>query len=440
MTTPLFPSVIAWNLLDGGTDAQDGNNYPGPLLQNHAAAVVGSVGGLYRPQLSSGIVRRGREMAIVTGKTTALTFAQALRLPCNIKGFSIGFEGAGPTAMTISAGRAAILGTAGQTATQAMDAMTNFPASTPTSITWAGAAGLTVPARTATDRPSRLQKSDPCFISGAATQTLAIEVLIDYPGSTWDYAYAPLSLNAAQQVAATNYPYCGWQFDGDKITGNPAWGINTSNGNSNLLAPFLELYTDTTVITVASVTDSTGLGTTDAGTNSISPVQIACEALSTSSVTLLHSTRGWSGKTAQQLYLYLMTLLEDAPPNILIWQLWSQNNTTDTEYSREISLARDVVMRCRLKGVVPVILTGIPTNSLSLANDTQRKLINDTVRDWNEIVCDADALISDGASPARYLSAYGTGTHPNTAGYNALAAGPYATAIRQAVAVLGYSV
>jgi hypothetical protein len=37
MTTPLFPSVIGWNLLDGGTDAQDGNNYPGPALQDYAA-------------------------------------------------------------------------------------------------------------------------------------------------------------------------------------------------------------------------------------------------------------------------------------------------------------------------------------------------------------------------------------------------------------------
>ena len=44
MTTPLFPNVIGWNLLDGGTDAQDGNNYPGPLLQEYAAAVVGAAG------------------------------------------------------------------------------------------------------------------------------------------------------------------------------------------------------------------------------------------------------------------------------------------------------------------------------------------------------------------------------------------------------------
>ena len=44
MTTPLFPSVIGWNLLDGGTDAQDGNNYPGPALQDYAAAVVGAAG------------------------------------------------------------------------------------------------------------------------------------------------------------------------------------------------------------------------------------------------------------------------------------------------------------------------------------------------------------------------------------------------------------
>lgn len=44
MTTPLFPSVIGHNVLDGGTDAQDGNNYPGPLLQEYAAAVVGAAG------------------------------------------------------------------------------------------------------------------------------------------------------------------------------------------------------------------------------------------------------------------------------------------------------------------------------------------------------------------------------------------------------------
>ncbi|MDY0072499.1 MAG: hypothetical protein RBR77_07595 [Thauera sp.] len=44
MTTPIFPSVIGHNLLDGGTDAQDGNNYPGPLLQEYAAAVVGAAG------------------------------------------------------------------------------------------------------------------------------------------------------------------------------------------------------------------------------------------------------------------------------------------------------------------------------------------------------------------------------------------------------------
>jgi len=42
MTTPLFPSVIGHNLLDGGTDAQDNNAYPGPFLQDYAAAVVGA--------------------------------------------------------------------------------------------------------------------------------------------------------------------------------------------------------------------------------------------------------------------------------------------------------------------------------------------------------------------------------------------------------------
>ena len=55
MTTPLFPSVIGHNVLDGGTDAQDGNNYPGPLLQEYAAAVVGAAGVLYSNPAPSGV-------------------------------------------------------------------------------------------------------------------------------------------------------------------------------------------------------------------------------------------------------------------------------------------------------------------------------------------------------------------------------------------------
>lgn len=56
MTTPIFPSVIGHNLLDGGTDAQDGNSYPGPLLSEYAAAVVGA-GQNFRVLSAFGAVR-----------------------------------------------------------------------------------------------------------------------------------------------------------------------------------------------------------------------------------------------------------------------------------------------------------------------------------------------------------------------------------------------
>jgi len=54
MTTPLFPSVIGHNVLDGGTDAQDGNDYPGPALQDWAAAVVGAAGSIGASVLTIG--------------------------------------------------------------------------------------------------------------------------------------------------------------------------------------------------------------------------------------------------------------------------------------------------------------------------------------------------------------------------------------------------
>jgi lysophospholipase L1-like esterase len=44
MSTPLFPSVIGHNVLDGGTDAQDGNAYPGPYLQDWAVTVANAAG------------------------------------------------------------------------------------------------------------------------------------------------------------------------------------------------------------------------------------------------------------------------------------------------------------------------------------------------------------------------------------------------------------
>ena len=88
MTTPLFPSVIAWNVLDGGTDAQDGNNYPGPALQDYAAAVVGA--GLGKRILFQGVANTYTEDAaafndalldsILAANTTTAKIGRSTRL------------------------------------------------------------------------------------------------------------------------------------------------------------------------------------------------------------------------------------------------------------------------------------------------------------------------------------------------------------------------
>ncbi len=75
MTTPLFPSVIAWNVLDGGTDAQDGNNYPGPALQDYAAAVVGAAG---VPGYTAPLVQTGTYIGTGAAQSVALSFTPDL--------------------------------------------------------------------------------------------------------------------------------------------------------------------------------------------------------------------------------------------------------------------------------------------------------------------------------------------------------------------------
>ncbi len=93
MTTPIFPSVIGHNVLDGGTDAQDGNNYPGPLLQDYAAAVVGAAQAAGYPKkyvsgvLSSYVSPNGArgEMVYSSGRlqTTASVYPPWLYLDAN---------------------------------------------------------------------------------------------------------------------------------------------------------------------------------------------------------------------------------------------------------------------------------------------------------------------------------------------------------------------
>lgn len=146
--------------------------------------------------------------------------------------------------------------------------------------------------------------------------------------------------------------------------------------------------------------------------------------------------RGWSGKQASQFYQYALNLLaSSSPPDILVYQVWSQNNTTAQSYEVEIALALDIVSRCRRQGIVPILLNAIPVNSWTAgSNATQeasRVALNAAAASWGVRVIDANGVLTDGGSPAHYLAKYGAGAHPYAQAYQDIAV-PFAAAIASA--------
>jgi hypothetical protein len=130
------------------------------------------------------------------------------------------------------------------------------------------------------------------------------------------------------------------------------------------------------------------------------------------------------------------------------WFAWSPNdgttgsniqNSYDTYEAAFISL-------CRTNNFIPVLCTNYPDGSLALAADNVRLSVNNQVRALGSstpgtvtLIADFDAVISDGASPARMISAYTTdGRHPYTAAGQAAMAPVLQNAITAYLAANGY--
>ena len=357
--------------------------------------------------------------------STARTNQQSWVFPFDIYGFQIGWESNETVDTTISLTRWSICGAAGGSLTATLDDVANFHtlyAATPRSLTYGGSASGVIAQRLALDVPGPTLWSDVAYGKVLAGQALTVRAL---QSSTTAYPLSPNGVPRADTISANpSFAVAAWTDATDRVTTVTSWGVTSSNFTANLPIPYINLLTDAVTCSVAVVGDSTTTGFTNSGTQSYPPLQRACELLgATGGVQFVPFNRGWSGKEASSYYTYALSVIASAyRPDILIYQLWSQNNTTSTTYEGELARAMDVVSRCRRAGIAPILMTGIPLVGLSLAKDNERKAINAEIKTWGVPVIDADAVITDGASPASYLAAYGAAAHPNYAGYSALAA------------------
>lgn len=400
----------------------DADNRTQALVDGGGKTFVGN--GVVSPRNFSPRLRYGN--AVSNGaNSTARTNQQSWVFPFDIYGFQIGWESNETVDTTISLTRWGVCGSAGGSLTATLDDVANFHtlyAATPRSLTYGGSASGMIPQRLATDVPGAVLWSDVAYGKVLAGQALTVRAL---QSSTTAYPLSPNGVPRADTMSINpSFAVAAWTDATDRVTTVTSWGVTSSNFTANLPIPYINLLTDAVTCSVAVVGDSTTTGYANSGTQSYPPLQRACELLeATGGVQFVPFNRGWSGKEASSYYTYALSVIASAyRPDILIYQLWSQNNTTSTTYEGELARAMDVVSRCRRAGIAPILMTGIPLVGLSLAKDNERKAINAEIKTWGIPIIDADAVITDGASPASYLAAYGAAAHPNYAGYTALAA------------------
>jgi hypothetical protein len=392
--------------------------------------------------------RTGVAPAAGSGQTTDFTMCQAWRLPFDCAGFRIGFENVNTTQLpAITLAKYAICGAAGNTGTQALDAVANYHTSSPAAITFDGNAGYTPGLRFGASRPSAIQWSDWIPLSGADEgKTLVVRLLVP-AGASWTYAYFALSFSSfATYLAQVTNPMASNVQTLDYVTTNVSWALNSGNMNGNLLVPYLELMPKTATVSVLNVAhfgDSVTTGTCASGDPSVQPTELACQALSTSTVKLIPMPRGYGGRKTEEVYALLRRYLDDTKvkPNIVIWQVASQNNgTSAAAYQATQGYINEVRRLCRQIGAVLILQTAVPINGTSTSVDNARKAINAAALATGEIVCDSDATLTDGGSPAAYQAAYGAGGHPTIAWYTADVAASFVPAIRRAAALFGVTV
>jgi hypothetical protein len=289
-----------------------------------------------------------------------------------------------------------------------------------------------VPARSAADIPVYPTWADWTYVYIPAGQLLVLRGL--HPASPWPYAPTGLSAATATPPRDADVPRTSeiiisvsWNVAGDRVTTPTRYGGNGTNFQNNLPFPLIQLRASVPTWTAGIISDSTGTGTVPSGgQTSYAPLQYACDLLGVvGGGRIVPYCGGWSGKQASQYIAYGDALLASPYcPDILIYQLWSQNNTSATSYETEIALAAGFVSDAVRAGKTIVLMTGIPNNAWGagdVAKDNARKAANALIKTWGVPVIDADAVLSDGGSPAKYKAEYGTGAHPPYEAYQALA-------------------
>lgn len=230
--------------------------------------------------------------------------------------------------------------------------------------------------------------------------------------------------------------YRAFYSAGDYVTTNQNAQPTTAEAYFNPVAQ-LDLIPLKKVVWGVNIGDSTsqGLGT---GTPAVQPynynwAHVGAHARLQSGVAITVTNDAYEGKPSA-FYLgtpggssgRLALLLQDADfyPSFVIIQPFSVNDGTFTQATVDAAIlnALQLAQACRKRGILPILRTIVPASTTTLAQDNIRKAGNAAIVAAGEAIFDMDAVVTDGASPARMQAAYvqADGIHLNKAGNDAV--------------------
>lgn len=302
-------------------------------------------------------------------------------------------------------------------------------------VTWSGVTSVAVPARIAAGRPSVINSD--------------VILLDSIPGSDTPFypmharAYintGPFSVSGGNTILtalspSNNNPTTNGRFvvslykaGGDYASTNQA---NFTGATATNLSPCLEIefLTAGEVATVMGIGDSIMFGSSGVAALTSYAYQ-ACAGLSNSQKAVYFQNYAVPSTTTAQFLQRLQDVMaEGERPNILLYSPFSPNDGTPDQFNTAASVNRLVQVAdiCRLNDIRLCVVNGMPNTAAAwdTTADGYWKACNKKIAlvgaAYGFPVIDAASLLSDGATPARYIAAYTTdGTHPNDAGHSVL--------------------
>lgn len=305
-------------------------------------------------------------------------------------------------------------------------------------ITFNGSTSVTLPVRYSQYSPS-ITKSDWVQLNSIdridANGVLPLVMFRCYvPATTTDYGFAGADdlsslANDATNSSVLRRVWYSYRQQVDGIT-TPSNFTSTTAQTGNFITCF-EYITRRVGINVMGIGDSITLGFGGTPTTAGGWGHKLCTALST-----VDRPVSWvcSGYYAQQSYLFglrAMNVLDNFTPDILFYSPFSPNDGTpdnNTVAKCRYWMGR-VLDKCRENGIFPILTTPCPNTasgwnaSADAARLALKAHILEVAQKSNIPVVDFDAILSDGATPARFQASLTTDNiHPNNAGYIAMGA------------------